>query len=66
MAEFTTHIWASEDNETHNCNMTGPRKNRVSLELTSISLAMTNQCDISTITAKVVYGECPEIIRHFV
>jgi hypothetical protein len=46
--------------------MTRPRKNRVSLELTSISLAMTNLCDISTIPAKVVYGECPEIIGHFV
>jgi hypothetical protein len=46
--------------------MTGPRKNKVSLQLTSISLAMTNQYDISTIPAKVVYGECPEIIGHFV
>jgi hypothetical protein len=34
--------------------------------LTSISLAMTNQCDIWTNPAKVGYGECPEIIRHFV
>lgn len=66
VAGFTTHIWASEDNETYNYNMTGPRKNTMNLELTSISLAMTNQCDIWTIQAKVGYGKCPEIIKHFV
>jgi hypothetical protein len=27
---------------------------------------MTNQCDTCTIPALVDYGECPEIIRHFV